>query len=100
MPATIYAPSRPDLTGVPVARGDYVERLLAERVNTPKLVGDIVTHILRHARGRPTVVFATSVAHSVHIRDELQLAGITAEHIDGKTPVEERATDPPRRRHY
>ena len=90
VPATVYAPSRPDLTGVPVARGDYVEKHLAERVDTPTLVGDIATHILRHARGRPTVVFATSVSHSVHIRDELRRLGLNAEHIDGSTPVEER----------
>jgi DNA repair protein RadD len=54
------------------------------------LVGDIVTHWLRLAEGRRTVVFATGVKHSVHIRDEFRNAGIAAEHIDGKTPQDER----------
>ena len=40
----VYAPSRPDLAGVRVERGDYVERELAPRMDKADLVGDIVTH--------------------------------------------------------
>jgi superfamily II DNA or RNA helicase len=86
----VYAPSTPDLTGVRVERGDYVESQLAERMDKAKLVGDIVEHWHRLAAGRKTVVFATGVAHSIHIRDEFRRSGVLAEHIHGKTPVEER----------
>jgi DNA repair protein RadD len=92
VPTRVYAPSTPDLTGVHVERGDYVENELAKRVNTVELVGDIVTHWHRLADHRRTVVFATGVDHSVHIRDEFRRAGVLAEHIDGKTPTEERDT--------
>ncbi|HEY1260559.1 MAG TPA: DEAD/DEAH box helicase [Stellaceae bacterium] len=88
--ARIYAPSQPDLTGVRVERGDYVERQLAERVDTASLVGDVVEHWLRLAERRRTVCFATGVAHSVHIRDEFRRAGVMAEHISGATPIAER----------
>lgn len=87
---TVYAPSAPDLSGVKTERGDYVESQLAERVNTAELVGDIVEHWFRLARDRKTVVFATGVAHSVHVRDEFRRAGVVAEHIDGSTPNDER----------
>jgi DNA repair protein RadD len=90
VPTRVYAPSRPDLTGVRIAHGDYAESQLAERMNTGQLVGDVVTHWLRLAERRRTVVFATGVAHSKHLRDEFCRAGILAEHIDGKTPTEER----------
>ena len=90
VPTRVYAPSRPDLTGVRIAHGDYAEGQLAERMNTGKLVGDVVTHWLRLAERRRTVVFATGVAHSKHLRDEFCRAGILAEHIDGTTPTEER----------
>jgi superfamily II DNA or RNA helicase len=90
VPARVFAPPAPDLTGVKVRRGDYVEAQLAERMDKPKLVGDIVTHWLRHAEGRRTVLFATSVAHSTHLRDEFARAGVVAEHLDGKTPIGER----------
>ncbi|MGD9879965.1 MAG: DEAD/DEAH box helicase [Reyranella sp.] len=86
----VYAPSSPDLTGVTIRHGDYAEGELAQRVNTPKLVGDIVTTWLKLAGRRPTVVFATNVAHAVHLRDEFCRAGITAEVIDGTTPNPDR----------
>jgi superfamily II DNA or RNA helicase len=89
-PTRVFAPAPPDLEGVKVARGDYVEAQLAERMDKPTLVGDVVTHWLRHAERRRTVVFATSVSHSVHIRDEFARAGIAAEHLDGSTPIDER----------
>jgi DNA repair protein RadD len=90
VPTKVYAPSQPDLTGVRVERGDYVESQLAERVNTDQLVGDIVTHWHKLAENRKTVVFATGVAHSIHIRDEFRRSGVLAEHIDGNTPADER----------
>jgi DNA repair protein RadD len=90
VPTRVYAPSTPDLTGVRVERGDYAEAELAERMDTATLVGDIVEHWHRLAERRKTVVFATGVEHSVHLRDEFCRSGVIAEHIDGKTPAEER----------
>jgi DNA repair protein RadD len=92
VPPLVYAPARPDLTGIKIAGGDYAEAQLAERVDTQTLVGGIVEHWLKLAKGRTTIVFATSVAHSVHIRDEFRRADVLAEHIDGKTlPIEREA---------
>jgi DNA repair protein RadD len=86
----VYAPTRPDLTGVHVKHGDYVENELAARMNTAKLVGDVVEHWCRLGEHRLSVVFAVDVAHSVHLRNEFRAAGVLAEHLDGSTPVEER----------
>jgi superfamily II DNA or RNA helicase len=90
VPAVTYAPTQPDLKGVRVARGDYVESELAERMITGRLMGDIVEHVHKIGVGRRTVVFAVDVRHSVHLRDELRRSGLRAEHIDGTTPLEER----------
>lgn len=90
VPARIYAPTEPNLKGISTARGDYVETELAERMNQRDLIGDIVEHWHRLASGRPTVVFATGVAHSVAIRDDFRASGVMAEHIDGTTPADER----------
>ena len=35
-------------------------------------------------------MFATSVAHSIHLKDEFVKSGVKAEHIDGATPKDER----------
>jgi superfamily II DNA or RNA helicase len=90
VPTKVFAPTRPDLSGVQVQRGDYVEKQLAEVMDTGALIGDIVTHWHKLAERRKTVVFATGVAHSVHLRDEFRRSGVMAEHIDGSTPAEER----------
>jgi len=87
----VFAPVlSPDLTGVRVQAGDYVEGQLAARMDVPKLIGGIVEHWLKFSERRRTVCFAVNVAHSVHLRDEFIKSGVRAEHIDGSTPKPER----------
>jgi DNA repair protein RadD len=86
----VYAPVDPDLKGVETRVGDYVETQLAERMDQPQLVGDIVTHWRRYGERRKTVCFAVNVAHSLHIRDEFIKSGVKAEHVDGSTPKPDR----------
>lgn len=90
VPAVVYAPSRPDLKGVQVRRGDYASGQLEKAMDRPSLIGDIPVHYHKHAAGRRTIIFASGVAHSVHIRDELRRSGVMAEHLDGSTPTDER----------
>ena len=90
VPVRIFAPVRPNLSGIRVERGDYVESQLVTRMNTDRLVGDIIEHWHRLGEGRRTVVFTVNVAHSLHIRNEFRRSGVLAEHIDGGTPIEER----------
>jgi len=88
--ADIWAPSEPDLSGVKITAGDYNEKELGEAVDKPTLVGDIVSHWLRLANNTATVVFATNIAHSKHIRDEFLSAGVAAEHLDCYVDEDER----------
>lgn len=85
-----YAPTIPDLTGVKVARGDYVEGQLQDIMDQREPVGDIVTNWLRICPDRKTIVFASGVKHSMHIAEEFKAAGISAEHVDGETSLQDR----------
>lgn len=90
-----YAPCTPDLTGVKTQRGlggemDYDEIQLAEAVDKPPLVGDIVAHWFKLAKDKPTVVFAVNIAHSQHLTAEFNAAGVPAAHIDYHHSDEER----------
>jgi DNA repair protein RadD len=87
----IYAPVDPDLRGVRTQAGDYVESQLAERMDRDELIGDIVTHRFKYGERRKTIAFACSVGHSIHVRDEFVKASVRAEHLDGSTPLDERA---------
>lgn len=86
----VYAPSIPDLDGIKTRQGDYVQEQVEGRMDNAHLVGDIVEHWLRLAGHRRTVVFASGVGHSVHLRDAFRAEGVLAEHIDGTTDKDER----------
>lgn len=87
---TVPTDELPDLSSVRVSRGDYDVSALSQAVDSKALVGNIVEHWLRHAKGVRTIAFAVSVAHSQHIAEEFRNAGIAAEHLDGSTATEER----------
>jgi len=92
----IYAPSEPDLKGVKSSKGidgvlDYNQSDLEAAADKPDLIGDIVGHWFKLAREKQTVCFATSIAHSKHIVECFNKAGVKAEHIDYWHTDEERA---------
>lgn len=90
VPLRYYVPSKPDLSVLKTRNGDYIESQLGSLMDKPKLVGDIIDHWFRLAADRKTVVFCSSIQHSIHVCEEFQKRGIRAEHLDGETPTEER----------
>ena len=69
---------------------DYKENELAAAMNAKRLIGDIVRTWEDKGEDRPTLCFATNVAHSQSIRDDFSAAGITAAHLDFRTEPSER----------
>ena len=88
--ASYMVPNVPDLAGISVRGGDYVEEQLGKLMNDAVLVGDIVEHWKKYAPDRKTIAFACNVAHSRAIVASFLAEGIPAAHIDGKTPQDER----------
>jgi DNA repair protein RadD len=84
VPARYFSIAEPDLRGVHTVAGDYQQDELAARMSP--LVGDIPRTWMERAPGRRTVVFATTVKHSVALRDAFLVHGVAAEHVDGTTP--------------
>ena len=80
----------PDLKNIPIVAGDYNKKILGERVDKPRLIGDIYDNWARIAHDRRTVVFATNVKHSKHIKELFNSRGVPTEHIDAHTPEDER----------
>ena len=87
----VYAPVSKDIAkGVRISQGDYAQELLGKHMNRPELVGAIIPHWFKHAGNQRTICFAAGVDHSIAIVDQFVQAGVIAEHIDGKTPKEDR----------
>lgn len=83
-PYDYYAPSLPDMTGV---RTDQQAEAV---MDTPDLIGDMVSHYQRLAAGQPGILFAHSIAHSRHLVDAFQAEGVRIAHMDGDMSDKER----------
>lgn len=90
VPTRVFAPSKPDLTGVKKTAGDFNQQGIQNAMNRPTITGDIVATWKRLASDRITVLFATGIEHSLHLRDAFLAAGISAEHLDGDTEADRR----------
>ena len=90
-PFRVFAPSHPDLSGVRVQRGDYVEADLSQVMNESVLVADIVATWKAKAENRSTLCFAVDRAHAKHLEQQFAEAGVAAGYIDAYTPASERA---------
>lgn len=85
-----FGPTPVDLKGIRIKGGDYDEKQLGERMNQPKLIGDVVENWLRICPDRQTVVFAVNRAHAKALEQEFTRVGVAAGYLDGETPNHER----------
>lgn len=81
----LFAPATVDTSGLHRRMGDYVTGELDERINTPRITGDCISHYQRFAGGTRAVVFCVSIEHSKAVARAFTAAGIPAIHIDGTT---------------
>ena len=91
-PFKVFAPSHPDLSGVRTRAGDYVESDLADTMDQPPLVADVVENWMRRGEGRSTLCFAVNRAHAKHLQQQFEAAGVPTGYIDCRTPGHERET--------
>jgi superfamily II DNA or RNA helicase len=89
-PFRVFAPSKPDLTGIKTVAGDYDLAGLETAMNQKKITADIVKTWIEKGEDRPTLCFAVNRAHAANICDEFNRAGISAGYVDGETPLDER----------
>lgn len=85
----IYAPeSDVDYSSVTVTEsGDYSPAKLRAAVHaSDKIVGDVVSHYLKLARGKLGVTFAVDVESAKEIAAAFSAAGVPAEIVSAKTP--------------
>ena len=81
-PFAVFAPSEPDLAGVSTVAGDFHEGQLAEAVDKPALVGDVIETWLARGENRPTLCYGVNRAHAEHIQQRFLEAEVEAEYID------------------
>ena len=87
----VYAPDVPDLSGVKVRAGEFVESALERVMGEAKLMGHVVENWLANGQNRPTLCFAVNRAHAADLRAEFERHGVAAEYVDANTDAIERA---------
>lgn len=86
----VFAPSKPDLSGVRTVAGDYHEGDLSRVMSDQVLTADIVATWLGKGEGRPTLCFAVDRAHARTLQAQFEAAGVRCGYVDANTPPDER----------
>lgn len=90
-PFRLFADSNPMTTkGVRTVAGDYSANAIARANDVVELSGNLINSYREYANGKRCVVFAVNVEHSRAIASRYNEVGITAHHLDGTTPSNER----------
>lgn len=89
-PYDYYAPDVADLTGIHTSHGEYVASEIEKAMAKNTVFGDVIKYYKQLAKGKKAVCYCASINHSAATARAFREAGISAEHIDGKTPKAER----------
>lgn len=89
----IFAPPQSiDVTDVKIsANGDFSQPGLREAAHKSKIVGDVVGHYLKLAKGLRNIVFTVDVEQAIEVANAFNAAGIPAMAVSAKTPDHIRA---------
>lgn len=83
----VYGPPHAiDLQGVKRRGGDYDAKDLSDRVDRPRITGDVIGHYRKLAHQQPAIAFCVSVAHAQHVAADFCSAGYKAMCLDGSMP--------------
>ena len=85
-----YAPDVPDLSGVKVKAGEFVESGLEAVMGDAKLLGSVVETWLAKGENRPTLCFAVNRKHAADLQASFERNGIAAGYVDANTDMVER----------
>lgn len=74
-----FAPTSPDLATARVRMGDYVK----EDADKAVIIGDLVEHYAKLARGKKAIYFAPSIKQSIDTAAAFNASGFRFVHLDG-----------------
>lgn len=89
VPMRVLSCRRPNMDGAKVDReGEWTKSEAGER--GMEIIGDVVAEWLRHAEGRKTIVFGSTIAHCEELCRQFNEAGVLAATYTTNTPDTER----------
>lgn len=85
-----YSVPSVNMDGAKKRAGDFSKEDAAERVDKPKIVGDVVAHYRKLADGLPAVAFCVTVKHAENVAREFRAQGYRAMSADGTMSDDDR----------
>lgn len=89
-PVKHFVGCSPDLKKVKIQKGDFASKALSDVMLDTSVMASLTDSYQKYAPGKSMIVFAVNVEHSLKIVQEYRSLGISAEHIDAKTPKAKR----------
>jgi superfamily II DNA or RNA helicase len=89
VPAITYG-AKVDTSKIKIKRGEYDVEELYQAFDKPTLYAGVVDKYRRFGEGTKAIVFNINVEHSKKVTAAFNASGISAVHLDGKTPKKER----------
>jgi superfamily II DNA or RNA helicase len=90
-PFDYYAPPVADLSGIHTRAGEFVTEEVEAALSKPHIYGDVIKYYRQLSEGKQAICYCPSIKYSQNMAEQFRAAGITAVHIDGETPKQERA---------
>lgn len=84
-PFRIFSMPSVSMEGVHHQGGDFKRKEVLDRLEKSTIIGDAVSHYLRHANGRRGIAFECSIERSERLAEQFRAAGVPAMHVDGNT---------------
>jgi DNA repair protein RadD len=87
----IYSPPiKLNMEGVKLTNsGDWNQKELAKRTDRSDITGDAVEHYFKYANGLQAITFCVNIAHSDHVAEQFNKAGVSSVSLSSKTPTTE-----------
>ena len=72
-------------SGLKIQAGDIKPSDCFNIMDKPKIYGNIINNYKKYCFGRKTIIYATTIEHSLRVVEQFNLAGFNAVHLDSNT---------------
>lgn len=90
VPPRVFSKPIESLSSIRVVGNDYHQGELEGIITKPSIMGDIYHEWSKRVSDRKTIIYCTSIKHSMAVRDIFTSHGINAVHVDGQMRNQDR----------
>jgi superfamily II DNA or RNA helicase len=87
VPCRTFSPPGPDLRGVKFSSDGSASKTVEKRILDGKVIGNVVHDYVDKAYGRPALLFARNIEHSISLMNKFKAENVSAVHLDADTPT-------------